>query len=77
MLLKATKIFEKKLGSEDASTLASTSILALIIWGQGRWEEAEKLEVQLIETYKTKLGPDHVYTVINAANLASTCKKQG
>jgi hypothetical protein len=37
---------------------------------QGRWDEAEKLEVQVIETSKTKLGVDHPSTLTSMANLA-------
>ena len=34
-----------KLGADHPSTLKSTGNLALTYWNQGRWEEAEKLEV--------------------------------
>ncbi|KAL1889913.1 hypothetical protein Sste5346_008640 [Sporothrix stenoceras] len=44
---------------------------------QGRWEEAEKLAVQVIETRKTKLGADHPSTLSIMANLASTYRNQG
>src|SRR5438477_9418238 len=44
---------------------------------QGRWEEAEKLEVQVMETRKTKLGADHPSTLTSMANLASTYRNQG
>jgi hypothetical protein len=33
--------------------------LASTLWNQGQWEEAEQLEVQVMETRKTKLGADH------------------
>jgi hypothetical protein len=33
--------------------------LALTYRDQGRWEEAEKLFVLVMETRKTKLGADH------------------
>ncbi|CAG8883952.1 unnamed protein product, partial [Penicillium egyptiacum] len=46
-------------------------------WNQGRWEEAEKLEVQVVETRKTKLGVDHPDTLASMANLASTFSEQG
>jgi hypothetical protein len=39
---------------------------------QGRWEEAEQLEVQVMETCKTKLGADHPDTLLSMANLAFT-----
>ncbi|KAJ3495526.1 hypothetical protein NLG97_g3331 [Lecanicillium saksenae] len=51
--------------------------LALTYWNQGRWEEAEQLEVQVMETGKAKLGPDHPDTLTSMANLASTYWNQG
>ncbi|PZD25883.1 CDC6, Cdc6-related protein, AAA superfamily ATPase, partial [Pyrenophora tritici-repentis] len=44
---------------------------------QGRWNDAEKLEVQVMETRKTKLGADHPDTLTSMANLASTYRNQG
>ncbi|KAF7515022.1 hypothetical protein PCG10_004064, partial [Penicillium crustosum] len=43
----------------------------------GRWEEAEQLQVQVMETSKTKLGVDHPSTLTSMANLASTYSNQG
>jgi hypothetical protein len=43
----------------------------------GRWEEAQKLEVQVMETRKTQLGPDHPDTLTSMNNLAHTWKSQG
>ena len=39
---------------------------------EGRWEEAEKLEAEVMETRKTKLEADHPDTLTSMANLAST-----
>ncbi|OQE16800.1 hypothetical protein PENFLA_c026G04506 [Penicillium flavigenum] len=39
---------------------------------QGRREEAEKLQVQVMETLKAKLGADHPDTLTSMASLAST-----
>ncbi|KAJ5612041.1 hypothetical protein N7510_005235 [Penicillium lagena] len=44
---------------------------------QGRWEEAEQLKVQVIETRKTKLGEDHPEILTSMANLAFTWKSSG
>ena len=33
--------------------------LGRVYYDEGRWEEAEKLEVGVMETSKTKLGADH------------------
>ncbi|KAK4194449.1 hypothetical protein QBC40DRAFT_188123, partial [Triangularia verruculosa] len=35
-------------------------------------EEAERLEVQVMETFKTKFGTDHPDTLRSMANLAFT-----
>ncbi len=48
-----------KLGADHPDTLNSMANLASTLWNQGRWAEAETLEVQVMETRKTKLGADH------------------
>ncbi|RYP70578.1 hypothetical protein DL771_005397 [Monosporascus sp. 5C6A] len=48
-----------------------------VYYDEGRWEEAEKLEVQVMETSKRKLGADHPSTLTIMANLASTYRNQG
>ncbi|KAJ5731809.1 uncharacterized protein N7483_006317 [Penicillium malachiteum] len=45
-----------KLGGDHPDTLTSMANLASTYWNQGQWEEAKKLEVQVMETRKTKLG---------------------
>jgi hypothetical protein len=35
---------------------------------QGRWDTTEKLEIQVIETSKKKLGADYLDTLSNIAN---------
>jgi tetratricopeptide (TPR) repeat protein len=65
------------LGAEDEETLSSTAMLAIAYRLEGRWEEAEQLDVQVMETSKTKLGADHPDTLTSMANLASTYRKQG
>ena len=44
---------------------------------QGRWAEAEKLDVQVVETRKTVLGPEHPDTLSSMSSLASTYRNQG
>ncbi|KAK3361036.1 hypothetical protein B0T24DRAFT_671680 [Lasiosphaeria ovina] len=51
--------------------------LGRIYYDEGRWKEAEKLFVQVMETSKTKLGADHPDTLTSIANLASTYRNQG
>jgi Tetratricopeptide repeat len=51
--------------------------LASTYWNQGRWAEAEKLEVQVMETSKTALGLDHPSTLLSMRNLSYTLKGLG
>jgi hypothetical protein len=51
--------------------------LASTYGNQGRWDAAEKLEVQVMETRKKKLGADHPDTLTSMNNLAFTWKGQG
>ncbi|KAL6690813.1 TPR-like protein [Trichoderma pleuroticola] len=77
MVNKSKRGRERKFGKDDASTLQSISLLALIISDQGRWDEAEGLQVQVMKTFKAKLGADHLETLINMGNLALTYMRQG
>jgi Flp pilus assembly protein TadD len=49
----------------------------LCLHEDGRWGEAEKLYVQVIEIQKEKLGADHPDTLASMANLAVTYSEQG
>ncbi|KAJ5034825.1 hypothetical protein NUH16_006270 [Penicillium rubens] len=64
-------------GLEDEQTLNSTAMLASVYRLEGRWEEAEQLEVQVMETSKTKLGVVHPDTLASMNNLALTYGNQG
>ncbi|KAJ6145551.1 hypothetical protein N7470_009446 [Penicillium chermesinum] len=77
MASKAHKYRVKMLGAEDEEVLASTLMLAEAYSLEGQWEKAEQLEVQVMETRKTKLGVDHPDTLTSMANLASTYRNQG
>ncbi|KAI2669860.1 hypothetical protein LCP963914a_9880 [Penicillium roqueforti] len=54
-----------------------TTMLGSAYRKQGLWDEAEQLEVQVMETRKTKLGEDHPDTLTSMANLALTYSNQG
>jgi hypothetical protein len=51
--------------------------LASTYRSQGRWEEAEQLEVHVVETRKRVLGTEHPHTLKSVANLAVTYHSQG
>ncbi len=68
---------KRVLGAEYPSTLTSVVNLASTLWDQGRWEEAELLEVQVMDTRKTKLGPDHPSTLTSITILHTLGKATG
>jgi Tetratricopeptide repeat len=51
--------------------------LASTFWNQSRWDAAEELEVQVMETRKKKLGADHPDTLTSINNFAFTLKGIG
>ncbi|OBT39371.1 hypothetical protein VE00_10239 [Pseudogymnoascus sp. WSF 3629] len=85
MSLQAAKVRKRILGQEHndtlntdhPSTLTSMANLASTYRNQGRWDAAEELDVQVMETSKKKLGADHPDTLTSMANLASTYSNQG
>ena len=50
--------------------------LASMYRNQGRWKEAEKLEVQVMETRKRVLGEERPDRLTAMANLAFTLKSR-
>ena len=53
------------------------SILGRVYYDEGRWEEAEKLFLEAVETRMTKIGDDHPSTLNSISGLALTYRKQG
>ena len=67
------EVFEKKKNKMlNGEALDSMAWMASIYRNQGRWAEAERLGVQVMETTKAELGPEHPDTLTRMANLAST-----
>ncbi|RYP57748.1 hypothetical protein DL769_009308 [Monosporascus sp. CRB-8-3] len=64
-------------GEDHPDTLTSMGNLASTYWSQGRWKEAEELEVRVIERRKRVLSEDHPDTLTSMHNLASTYWNQG
>ncbi|KAF8544997.1 P-loop containing nucleoside triphosphate hydrolase protein, partial [Trichophaea hybrida] len=68
---------EAVLGQEHPYTLTNVAYLASTYRNQGRWKEAEELEVQVMETSSRVLGQEHPSTLTSMANLAATYRNQG
>ena len=64
-------------GNGHPLTQITSDTLADVYMNQGRWEEAEELFVQVIETRKTKLGAGYPNKLTSIANLASMYRDQG
>jgi tetratricopeptide (TPR) repeat protein len=74
---KSTRVLRRLFGEDDVDTLSSMAHLASTFWNQGRWQEAETLEVQVMETRRRVLGSEHPDTLTSMANLASIYWNQG
>ncbi|KAI1680292.1 TPR-12 multi-domain protein [Pyrenophora tritici-repentis] len=66
-----------QMNEDDNERLHLAWKCAMTLHSDGRYEEAEELFVQVMETRKTKLGADHPDTLTSIANLASTYWNQG
>jgi len=71
------KITEEVVSVTDPVTLTSMGNLALTYSNQGRWKEAEELDVQVMEMRKMIMGPEHPDTLTSMHSLASTYRNQG
>ncbi|KAF8329215.1 hypothetical protein F5887DRAFT_1287803 [Amanita rubescens] len=65
------------LESDHPGTLTIMNELAFTYRNQGRWHEAEKLQVEVMTTWKVKLGLDHPDTLTAMNNLALIYSRQG
>ena len=65
------------LGADYPDTLTSINNLATTYINQGRWKEAEELEMQVMEIRENVLGTEHPSTLTNMGNLASTYRNHG
>lgn len=77
MATKSKRERIRLLGDEHEESIISMSMLATAFRLEGRWKEAEPLQVQVMETSKATLGEDHPDTLTSIANLASTLWYQG
>jgi tetratricopeptide (TPR) repeat protein len=62
---------------DDEERLDLARKCASALYNEGRYKEAEELQVQVMETNKKKLGADHPSTLTSMANLASIYWNQG
>ncbi|KAJ6050131.1 hypothetical protein N7444_006847 [Penicillium canescens] len=65
------------LGLDHPGTLTSMGNLVNTYTNQGRWKEAEELQVQVMEARKQVLGPEHPDVLTSMNNLADIYANQG
>ncbi len=70
---------ERKLahGLEHPIVLNSEHLYAYVLYMQGKYGEAEKIQRDLLERQRSVFGPNHDNTLSNQFNLANTLKHQG
>ena len=64
------------LGEEHPKTLLSMVNLSFTYLSQGKWNEAEQLEVQVLDMKKKVLGEEHPQTILSMTNLAGLYSRQ-
>ncbi|OCL11362.1 HET-domain-containing protein [Glonium stellatum] len=77
-LAHASYALESDVAGDDNE--ARTSLLwklGMCLYQEGRWNEAEKAFLQVMETHKRVLGPEHPDTLTSIASLASTYRNKG
>ncbi|TFK31328.1 hypothetical protein BDQ12DRAFT_563648, partial [Crucibulum laeve] len=74
------EVMEKRqqlLGPAHPHTLTSMGHLASTYMNQGKWIEAEKLQVEVMEKTQQLLGSAHPGTLRTVGNLARIYQNQG
>ena len=71
------ELSSRVLGQEHPDTLTSQANLASTFRHQGRWNDAEDLELRVLETAIRVLGEEHPFTLIVRNNLVTTYCCQG
>jgi len=77
MSVQSMNVRRKLFGLEHKETLRSMTTVGLAKKLMGCWNEAEELEVQVVETSTRVLGEDPPTTIISTGNLALTYWNKG
>jgi len=68
---------KRVLGEEHPDSLMSMANLAFMYRNQGRWKEAEELQMPVMKISKRVLGEEHPDMLRSMENLVFTYHKQG
>jgi len=64
-------------GVKDEGLWRMWTTIGHVLWKEGRWKEAEELDVKVMEARSRVLGEEHPDTLSAMGNLASTYRNQG
>jgi tetratricopeptide (TPR) repeat protein len=70
-------LLHSRTDDDNKEWLDLASKCARALYSEGRYKEAEELQVQVMQTRKRVLGNEHPDTLISMNNLASTFRNQG
>jgi len=70
MSIQGMEVRDKILGREDDKTLEVMELIGGVYLDQGQWDIAEKLQLEVMETYKKKICTDHLDTLTSTFSLA-------
>ena len=76
-ILDTSQAFLEEKGIKDKGKANVWGIISKVYRNEGRWKEAEELEVQVMETRKRVLGKEHPDTLTSMGNLVWTYGNQG
>ena len=68
---------KKLLGAEHPDTLRIMVNLGNTYFNQGRWNDAEHLQIQVMDMAKKLLSAEHPITLTCMENIACTYRNQG
>jgi hypothetical protein len=75
--INANEQYANEVGTPQMYDDVQMNRFALVFYENGYWNEAEKLEVDVMELRKRLLGAEHPRTLSSMANLAATYRQQG
>src|SRR3984893_12731659 len=75
--IKANEQCANEIGAPQTYDDIQMARFALVFHENGYWNEAEKLEDDVMEMRKRLLGAEHPHTLTSMANLATTYRQQG
>jgi tetratricopeptide (TPR) repeat protein len=75
--MKANELHKRQIGYTKQYYDDMWSKFSLVMWENGDWDNAEQLDVQVVDMRKKLLGAEHIHTLDSIAYLSRTYRSQG